>query len=343
MIRVKDKMKANKYKISVAMAVCNGENFIAEQLFSILEQTMPVDEIIICDDSKNENTYDVLRNIVEKNPDIIKYYHNTDVLGVSKNFAKAISLTTKDFIMLADQDDLWLPNKVATLYKTLLQRYNNKQHPYCGSFCDSLLVDKNLSSFKPSINHLQLRGFSETDILASQNNQQKQFDLFLKRVPIAGHNMMFTKESKEIILPFPKLKECHDSWIGYNIAALDGWSFCTAQLTLFRQHDNNVSKANRKNKLQEAISSLRNNTFKWNMKLFIALSRRLRSKISKTFVDELKDRCEHSQRRATMRKISFFKRLFIVFCELKNRRYMKYSRGLKSAFQDLILNIFIKY
>ncbi len=336
-------MKANKYKISVAMAVCNGENFIAEQLFSILEQTMPVDEIIICDDSKNENTYNVLKYIVEKNPNIIKYYHNTRVLGVSKNFAKAISLTTKDFVMLADQDDLWLPNKVSSLYQTLLQRYDKKHHPYCGAFCDSCLVDKNLSSFKPSINHLQLRGFSEADILNSQNDRQKQFDLFLKRVPIAGHNMMFTKESKEVILPFPKLKECHDSWIGYNIAALDGWIFCAAQLTLFRQHDNNVSNANSHNQFQEAIDSLRNNTFKWNMKLFIALSRRLHSRISKTFIAELKDRCEHSQRRSTMLQMSFIKRLFIVFSELKNRRYLKYSRGLKSAFQDLILNIFIKH
>ena len=336
-------MKSKKNTISVAMAVCNGENFIAEQLYSIINQTMPVDEIIICDDSKNEKTFNVLKNIIEKNQQLIKYYHNTDVLGVSQNFAKAISLTTKDFIMLADQDDLWLPNKVADLYNTLSKHCSRANSKYCGAFCNSKLVDKNLSPFKPSVSHLQLRDFNVSEILQTQDNKQQQFNLFLKRVPIAGHNMIFTKESKSIILPFPKLKECHDSWIGYNIVALGGWHFCNEELTLFRQHERNVSQANRHNQLYEALKSLRTNTFHWNMQLFEALIRRLSPHVEQKLIDELQDRSEHSQQRAKMTKISIVHRFFIIIKELKNKRYFNYSRGWKSAFQDLVLNIFVKH
>ncbi|UDQ97166.1 glycosyltransferase [Lentisphaerota bacterium WC36G] len=331
-----------KHTISVAMAVCNGENFIAEQLFSILEQTHAVDEIIICDDSKDDKTYDVLKNIVQQHPKVIKYFHNTEVLGASKNFAKAISLTTKDFIMLADQDDLWLANKVELLYSLLKNNYN-VEHKICGAFCNSTLVDSNLSPFKPSVNHLSLRGFSPKDIINGEISHQQQFDLFLKRVPIAGHNMIFSKEAKEILFPFPNLKQCHDSWIGYNIAALGKWYFCNEELTLFRQHSKNVSQANRRNQLQEAIYSLKNNTFKWNKKLFIELVKRLENKIDQSFIEELYDRSEHSEQRALMLKKNCFSRTLIVYKELKNKRYFKYSRGWKSAFQDLVLNSFVKH
>ena len=43
-------------KISVAMATYNGEKYIKEQLQSILQQTMPVDEIIISDDGSSDAT-----------------------------------------------------------------------------------------------------------------------------------------------------------------------------------------------------------------------------------------------------------------------------------------------
>ena len=45
--------------ISVAMATYNGEKFIEEQLKSILDQTMAVDEVIICDDGSKDNSVEL--------------------------------------------------------------------------------------------------------------------------------------------------------------------------------------------------------------------------------------------------------------------------------------------
>ncbi len=47
--------------LSVALCTYNGESFLEEQLNSILEQTMQVHEIVICDNSSSDNTLELLK------------------------------------------------------------------------------------------------------------------------------------------------------------------------------------------------------------------------------------------------------------------------------------------
>ena len=50
--------------ISVAIATYNGEKYIEKQLKSILEQSIEVDEVIICDDKSTDDTVDVIRKFI---------------------------------------------------------------------------------------------------------------------------------------------------------------------------------------------------------------------------------------------------------------------------------------
>lgn len=103
-------------KISVAIATYNGEKYIKTQLESILNQDMPVDEVIICDDQSTDNTFTVAEKFIQDNGLANwKVYKNPQNLGFSLNFFNAISKTTGDIIFLADQDDIWLPNKVSVM------------------------------------------------------------------------------------------------------------------------------------------------------------------------------------------------------------------------------------
>ena len=47
--------------ISVAMTTYNGEKYICEQIESILNQSMKVDEIIVCDDGSSDSTIELLK------------------------------------------------------------------------------------------------------------------------------------------------------------------------------------------------------------------------------------------------------------------------------------------
>ena len=110
-----------KPKISVAMATYNGEKYIEEQLMSILQQTRPVDEIIICDDRSGDGTADLINEFIRENSveDLISFSVNEKNLGYASNFVHALRKTTGDFVLFCDQDDIWVPDRVEKMIGVL--------------------------------------------------------------------------------------------------------------------------------------------------------------------------------------------------------------------------------
>ena len=112
--------------VSVALCTYNGENFIAQQLESILSQSIAVNEIIICDDMSTDNTSSILTEFQRKSPEIVKFYTNEQKLGVIKNFEKAINLCKSEVIFLCDQDDIWYAEKVEKVTKYFYENPTKK-------------------------------------------------------------------------------------------------------------------------------------------------------------------------------------------------------------------------
>ncbi len=308
------------------MAAYNGGAYLAEQLQSIFDQSVVPNEIVICDDGSTDDTREILESFRERYPDVIRVYRNERNLGVSGNFEKAISLAAGDFIFLSDQDDVWHPEKVERLLGLLV----DSDQP-SGAFCDSRVVDGMLRPLGST--HRELRGFGAGEPVAALGT-------FLKRVPAAGHNMAFDARLKELLLPFPALAECHDSWIGLVLAALGAWRATDECLTDFRQHEGNVSNSGQRRtwrgKLAEARRSVRSNTFDWNARLYGALLERVGGLCPPETAALLEDRRKHSEARARM-NTSFFKRLPLIAGEIRLRRYFRYGRGWQNVFQDLFL------
>ena len=96
-------------KISVCMAVYNGEKYIREQIASILGQLAPGDELIISDDGSSDGTLDEARAFGDAR---IRLLANQLDRGYSGNFENAIRHAGGDIIFLSDQDDVWLPGRV---------------------------------------------------------------------------------------------------------------------------------------------------------------------------------------------------------------------------------------
>jgi len=326
-------MTSRSGHISVAMTTCNGERFLAQQLKSIMEQSVVPDEVVICDDASTDGTGEILTEWRRRYPARIKLFFNPERLGVAKNFEQAIGATRGDIVFLADQDDFWQPDKVAKMRDLILRA----PHPV-GVFSNSMVVDGNLNP--TGRDHWRNRGFPEalSEILA--DGWKQRLSIFLKRVPAAGHDMAFHAELKSVLLPFPDLPECHDTWIGLTLAALDRWSFTREELTLFRQHKENLSGSgaawNWKRRWSEARESIRRNTFDWNARLYRSLIERIGGQCTPEVRALLEERAEHSQRRAAMDG-GFFHRIPLVMKELFNRRYFRYARGWPSVIQDLFL------
>lgn len=108
-------------KVSVAMATYNGEKFIIEQLDSIMNQTYPVDEVVICDDRSSDNTVEIVKKYIDENDyqDIIRIHVNEDNLGYASNFIGALRKTTGEYVFFCDQDDIWIYDRVEKMVNVM--------------------------------------------------------------------------------------------------------------------------------------------------------------------------------------------------------------------------------
>jgi len=126
--------------ISVALCTYNGASYIQEQIESILRQTMPVNEVVVCDDGSKDNTLqkiEELRSYAEERGISLVVQKNAKSLGVLKNFEKAIHKCSCDVVFLSDQDDVWDKDKV-TQYIGFFE-----QHPKIQAiFGNARLIDE---------------------------------------------------------------------------------------------------------------------------------------------------------------------------------------------------------
>lgn len=111
--------------ISVVVATYNGEKFITEQLESIRSQTRKVDEVLICDDCSSDNTREICQNFIEayelREWKVIENPYN---LGYYQNFMNGLKLLHGDILVLCDQDDIWHPEKIQVIEKTMKNNPN---------------------------------------------------------------------------------------------------------------------------------------------------------------------------------------------------------------------------
>lgn len=111
-----------KLKLSIALTTYNGSKYIIQLLDSLKKQTLAPDEVIIVDDNSTDSTVEIIKDYIKKyNLINWKVYKNSKNLGWQKNFTKAISKTTGDYIFLADQDDIWYKNKIKKFMECFLR------------------------------------------------------------------------------------------------------------------------------------------------------------------------------------------------------------------------------
>lgn len=102
--------------VSIVLCSYNGEHFLKTQLDSIVCQTYPIHELIIQDDGSTDHTLDIAREYAAQYP-FIRVEQHPQNLGFNRNFENALKKATGDFIAIADQDDIWYPEKSPNRYK----------------------------------------------------------------------------------------------------------------------------------------------------------------------------------------------------------------------------------
>ena len=95
--------------LTIGMPVYNGQNFIAEAIESILEQTYTDFELIISDNASNDDTQHICELYARRDSRIV-YYRNESNLGAAANFNRLIALASGKYFKWAAHDDICAPS-----------------------------------------------------------------------------------------------------------------------------------------------------------------------------------------------------------------------------------------
>lgn len=228
-------------KISVAMAVYNGEKYVMEQLESILKQLDNDDEICVSVDPSTDDSYRMLVKFSEKEPRV-KVGMGLGA-GIKKNFEQAIKMCTGDIIFLSDQDDVWKEDKVIKVLE-------------CFADQSALLVLHDVSIMNEDLSRTINESF-----FAFRECKPGIINNIMKNSYI-GCAMAFRKELVPYILPIPETVPMHDQWIGLVAEKKGKVIFLPKQLVKYRRHGNNNT---------ELTHSNMGNMLKWRTQITAAL------------------------------------------------------------------------
>lgn len=213
-------------RVSVCMATYNGQDYVAEQIDSILQQLSPEDELIVVDDASKDGTADVVRSVGDPRIVLIP---NRENKGYVASFERAIASSRGEYIMLSDQDDVWLPGRLDLLVNSLQTK----------TFAAS-----NFTVFGGSANKLQKVQLKQGD---SRRWVANLITTWVGVRPYYGCTMAFRAAGKGLILPFPAfLNETHDQWIAL-VANLHREMAHVEEATVARRlHDQNTTPKSRR-------------------------------------------------------------------------------------------------
>ena len=218
--------------INILMSTYNGGRFLSQQLDSILQQSVTAWQLFIRDDGSSDDT----RRIVSQYSDPRIHLLEADGrnLGAMHSFEYLLTnYGDADYIAFADQDDVWMPDKLELCLDLMTKgEHNHGSSTPVVIHTDLTVVDSELKEIAPSFwrySNLQ------PDLIESNIH-------FLAIANcLTGCTMLISRAAAQAALPFSRAAYMHDAWIA--LAAMKaGGIICPLNrpTMLYRQHGKNT-------------------------------------------------------------------------------------------------------
>lgn len=218
-------------KITIVMTTYNGDTFLLDQLNSLRNQTVPVDQIIIMDDRSTDKTVQIAQEFIDQ-------YHltgwqihvNEKNIGWEANFKNGFDLAEGDFIFPCDQDDIWHADKCEKMVACM------KEHPDL-----ELLVSNYEIKFSGTDNGSKAYDRQAREMLDDGSFQMLPIDEKWPYITRPGCTFCFTKTY------FDRIKDKWDTYfphdaILWRLSRVDHqMGILNSKLMDFRRHGDNAT------------------------------------------------------------------------------------------------------
>ncbi|MCR4797871.1 MAG: glycosyltransferase family 2 protein [Lachnospiraceae bacterium] len=223
-------------KNAVLLSTYNGKAYLAEMLESLLRQQEVTFTCYIHDDGSTDGTLEILAEYEKRYPEIFVILRDDKKnLGAKENFFHLISSVEADYYFFADQDDVWLPEKMKfTLEKLLDLEKKSSQKLPMAVFSDMYVTDSRLSVISDSfLNYIDRDGTYHS------------FSEILIDNPAAGCSIVLNRTCRDKGLELSDRSGIymHDVWFLMTAAVFGMTDFCDQPLLYYRQHGGNEKGA----------------------------------------------------------------------------------------------------
>lgn len=333
---------------SVAMCTYNGARFLGAQLASVAAQTRAPDELVVCDDRSTDETASIVRAFAAAAPFAVRLHVNEENLGSTKNFERAVSLCEGELIALSDQDDAWLPQKLARLEAEFA-----RDASALVVFSDAQIVDEET---RPTGQGLWESVGVTREELARIEKGRGVGD-FLRGATVTGATMAVRASLRELALPFPAdFQLIHDGWMSLLAACVGGVRPVSERLVLYRRHGSQQVGPLARPEAEGGMSAVvagdarealsRANPYDSALAVARAARTRLAGARARGLemangaqaarsIEELDARIAHWEARRTLPRARLG-RAAPVMKELLSLRYHRFANGFASAAKDLL-------
>lgn len=219
-------------RVAVVMATYNGERFLADQLDSLAAQHLLPDEVVIVDDGSTDGTPDLLRRFERRAPFPVNI-RRREHQGTGSTFGESMAETSADILVICDQDDVWIPEKLAVMVDRM-----EREPDALLAFSDAVLIDADGHRIGGS--RWRVAGFGERHQAVMADDP---FGVLLSRQVVSGCTAAIRKELLPAVLPFPEgihpaLGDImYDRWISLVAAAAGRTLPVPERLVSYRIHD----------------------------------------------------------------------------------------------------------
>lgn len=287
--------------VAILLATYNGEEFLKEQLDSILTQTYQNLKVYISDDSSSDATMEIVSHYQKRYPTKIFYTVNETNIGYVKNFEKLLEQCLESYILFSDQDDIWLEDKVEIQMREILKLEALNNDCACLVHSDLLMIDKFGNIVKNS--YFKYRSYNLKN--------QKDLGHLLGPSGTMGNTILINKKLRDLVLPFPDKLDVHDYWIGVNCELFGVRKTLKKALVKYRIHANNSSNS------QDKLSSKK---IALNRDIKLPNLETMRKYYLPTLIPQIKSSGDRAVLDAYIDYLQFNKNRFLIYFEL-----LKYS------------------
>jgi len=233
--------------VQICLATYNGEAFISEFLQSLVNQKVKEFEVLVSDDGSTDRTVDIVKSFESELEITIHLTASSVPLGPAKNFIRLLELSSADYVFLADQDDVWLSDKVSVCLQKMEDSKSTEPNTAKCVFSDYYVVDQDLCVIEKS-------GLSKVTSYFSVDKLMQSVE-YTNFIP--GCTVMVNRKLVDLAINF----ECnshilmHDWWlvlVGKYHSGL--FMYIQEPLVMYRQHQHNVVGASVETTLIKKIS-----------------------------------------------------------------------------------------